>query len=244
MQSQECDTIVLGVMDYREADKIVTLFTLTHGKVKGLARNAKRSRKRFGGALEPFARLHLQLTLKEGLATLNGADIVSVYSHIRLDLAKIAHAAYACELVDHLVPEGEANPRLFRLLIAYLEHLDRADHNPSDRRFFEANLLKVLGYQPELTRCTSCDADLTGIRQLRFSPVLGGVLCNGCGKTGPLVSADTISMLAKTLATGRFGVLRFSAEGLTEAGFILDASIAGHLTRPLKSLSFMEQVSC
>lgn len=244
MHNTELDAVILGVMDYREADKIVTIFALEQGKLKGLARNAKKSRQRFGGALEPFARLHLQVTLKEGLSTLNSADVVDVFPHIRTDLARITHAAYACELVEQLVPEGETNARLFRLLIAYLEHLDRFPHDPSDRRFFEANLLKVLGYQPELARCASCDADLAPMPQLRFSPSHDGILCSTCGRTGRIVSSETISMLIRSLTTGKFGLVRFSPEGLAEASAILDTAIACHLTRPLKSLAFMEQVSC
>src|SRR5689334_22172887 len=124
MVTRVFEAVVLGVMDYAEADKIVTLFTMEHGKLKGLARNAKRSRKRFGGALEPFALLHLQLTPKVGLATLNGADVINVFPHIRQDLTKIVHASYACELVEQLAAEGGQNQRLFRLLTAYLGYLD------------------------------------------------------------------------------------------------------------------------
>lgn len=244
MHNAEMDAVVLGVMDYGEADKIVTLFSLEYGKLKGLARNAKKSRKRFGGALEPFARLRLQLRLKEGLSTLGGADVVDVFPHIRTDLGKIAHAAYACELVEQLAAEGEQNPRLFRLVAAYLEHLDRSPQDPSDRRFFEANLLKVLGYQPEFTRCAVCDGDLAHATHLRFSPSLGSILCSSCGKTGRPVSRETVSLLIRSLATGRFGAVRFPPEELAEAGAILDATIAGHQIRPLKSLAFMEQVSC
>jgi DNA repair protein RecO (recombination protein O) len=231
-------------MDYGEADKIVTIFALEQGKLKGLARNAKKSRKRFGGALEPFARLRLQLTVKEGLSTLNSADVVDVFPHIRTDLAKITHAAYACELVEQLVPEGEVNARLFRLLIAYLEHLDRSPHDPSDRRFFEANLLKVLGYQPELTRCPCCDGELATVPQLRLAPSGTGIFCGACARTGRSVSRETISLLCRSLATGRFGLVNFPPECLAEAGAILDSALACHLTRPLKSLAFMEQVSC
>ncbi|WP_243372637.1 DNA repair protein RecO [Geotalea sp. SG265] len=244
MQSIELDAVVLGVMDYGEADKIVTLFALEQGKLKGLARNAKKSRKRFGGALEPFARLRLQVTLKDGLSTLNGADVINVFPHIRTELGKISHAAYACELVEQLVAEGETNTRLFRLLTAYLEHLDRVPQDASDRRFFEANLLKVLGYQPELARCACCDGELAAMQQLRLAPSGTGILCGSCARTGRPVSSDTISLLIRSLSTGRFGLVRFPPEGLAEAGAILDAAIACHLTRPLKSLAFMEQVSC
>lgn len=150
MKKAEAEAIVLRLTDYGEADRIVTLFTLEQGKLQGVARGAKRSRKRFAGALEPFAHLKLQLHLGTGLVTLSSADIVGIFPGIRSDLTKIGCAAYACELVERLTPDEEPNPRLFRLLYCYLERLDQVPPSPSDRRFFAVNLLKILGYQPEL----------------------------------------------------------------------------------------------
>lgn len=150
MKTSETQGIVLRLTDYGEADRIVSLFTLEHGKLQGIARGAKRSRKRFGGALDPFAHLKLQVSHGPGLATLLSADIVGIFAGIRGDLTKIGCAAYACELVERLTPDEEVNPRLFRLLYCYLERLDQAPPVPSDRRFFAVNLLKILGYQPDL----------------------------------------------------------------------------------------------
>jgi DNA repair protein RecO (recombination protein O) len=150
MRKVETEAILLRLTDYGEADRIVTAFTLDHGKLQGIARGAKRSRKRFAGALDPFAHLKLQLQLGNGLATLLCADIIGIFPGIRSDLAGIGTAAYACELVDRLTPDEEPNPRLFRLLHCYLQQLDSAPLSPSDRRFFAVNLLKILGYQPEL----------------------------------------------------------------------------------------------
>jgi DNA repair protein RecO (recombination protein O) len=150
MKKAEAEAIVLRLTDYGEADRIVSLFTLEQGKLQGIARGAKRSRKRFAGALDPFAHLKLQLQFGPGLATLLSADIVGIFPGIRSDLAKIGTAAYACELVERLTPDEEPSPRLFRLLYCYLQRLDTAPLSPSDRRFFAVNLLKILGYQPEL----------------------------------------------------------------------------------------------
>ncbi|WP_224961098.1 DNA repair protein RecO [Geomonas subterranea] len=150
MKNTEVEGIVLRLTDFGEADRIVTLFTLEQGKMQGVARGAKRSKKRFAGALEPFAHLKVQLHLGTGLTTLSNADIVGIFPGIRADLARIGCAAYACELVERLTPEDEPAPRLFRLLYCYLERLNDAPASPSDRRFFAVNLLKILGYQPEL----------------------------------------------------------------------------------------------
>ena len=184
MDTCRCEAIVLGVIDYREADKIVTLFTLEHGKLKGVARGAKRSVRRFGGCLEPFALLTVQLSLKAGLARLDGADVRTIHPRIRTDLQKIGYAGYACEAVDLLLPEGLANPRLFRLLSAYLERLDSAPPAPSDRRFFQINLLNILGYRPDLDYCSSCGAELSGHPGGCHAGPEGVLLCGRCGRGG------------------------------------------------------------
>ena len=159
MRESKCEAVILAVMDYGEADRIVTFFTREHGKIKGIARGAKKSRKRFGGALEVFARLSLQIVLQEGLSRLHGVDVITIFPHVREDLSKIGYAGYACELVDRLLPEAQANTRLFRLLVSYLEHLDAAPCCEEDRRFFEVNLLNIIGYRPPLEYCTQCGVE-------------------------------------------------------------------------------------
>ncbi|UFS68848.1 DNA repair protein RecO [Geomonas sp. RF6] len=151
MRKTACEAIVLRITDYGEADRIVSFFTREEGRLSGIARGAKRSRRRFGGALEPFAHLGLQLKIPySGLTSIESADVVTIHPGIRVDLSQIGCAAYACELVERFTPEGEANPRLFRLLSSYLERLDSAPPSPSDRRLFTVNFLKILGYQPPL----------------------------------------------------------------------------------------------
>src|SRR5512138_1226919 len=131
MRSVSDDALIIGLMDYRESDKIVTFFTRDHGRISGVARGAKRSVKRFGGALELFSRLTLNFIPAEGLVAVHDVDPVTIYPHIRATLEGIAHAGYACELVAAMAPERMANQRLFRLLAAYLEQLDRYPASPS-----------------------------------------------------------------------------------------------------------------
>lgn len=242
MEICRCEAILLGGTDYREADRIVTLFTLEHGKLKGVARGAKRSARRFGGVLEPFARLTVQLALTGGLVRIDGADAATIHPRIREDLLKIGYAGYACEAADLLLPEGLPNPRLFRLLCAYLERLDAAPPSASDRRFFEANLLNVLGYRPSLVSCASCGADLASAPAGRHAGPSGGLLCGRCGRGGRAVSPGTIKLIETSLRSGRFGAVIFSPAELAEAGSILDPAIAGHVSHPLKSLAFLREI--
>ena len=241
MESCRCEAILLCVADYGEADRLVTLFTLEHGKLRGLAKGAKRSLRRFGGILEPFARLTVQIAVKSGLSRLIGADAATIFPRIREDLLKIGYAGYACEAADLLLPEGLPNPRLFRLLAAYLEHLDQAPPSPSDRRFFEMNLLNIMGYRPALGQCASCGISLATL-PIRHAGTAGGLLCNRCGHGNRVVSAGTVNLLEASLGTGRFGAVKFSPAELVEAGSILDPAIGSHVSRPFKALAFLGEM--
>jgi len=241
MESCVCEAILLAVADYGESDRLVTLFTLEHGKLRGIAKGAKKSLRRFGGCLEPFARLSVQITITSGLSRLTGADVATIYPRIREDLLKIGYAGYACEAVDLLLPEGFANPRLFRLLTVYLEHLDCAPPEASARRCFEINFLNILGYRPEFNRCATCGSALANAVQ-RFAGAAGDLLCGRCGRGGRGVSLDTVTHLEAALRTGRFGAISFTETELAEAGYILDPALAAHVGRPFKSLDFLKEM--
>ncbi len=239
MRADQFEAIVLTARDYGEADKIVVLFTREHGKIVCIARSAKRSRKRFGGSLEVFARLRPQILLKEGLSRLESTDLITVFPHIRENLAKIGYAGYACELVDRLLPEAQPSARVYRLLVSYLEYLDSNPALADDRRFFEVNLLNILGYRIPLENCNQCGAELDPTAEIRYRPQTGGIFCGPCGRSGQKISHQTVSLLNKAMNTGSFGKIRFPGDLLREAGDILDTAIATHLNRPLLSLGFL-----
>jgi DNA repair protein RecO (recombination protein O) len=233
------EAVVIGLIDYRETDRIVSLFSREHGKINGIARGARKSVKRFGGALELFARLSINFLPGESLATIREVDIRTIYPQIRASLAGIAHAGYAAELVAALAPERYPNQRVFRLLTAYLEHLELAPAAPSDRHFFEMNLLNILGYRPPLENCAGCGADLAHCGGLWSARTGHGIYCQSCATGGKRLSAAAVSLLRQTLTTGRFGQIDFSREALDETAEFLHDFIAAHIHRPLKSLAFL-----
>src|SRR4051812_45989074 len=133
MHVEKLHALVLFSLDYGEADRIVTLFTLEHGRLKVYARGARKSRKRFGAALESFARIDAMVAIKDGLSGIQQAEIHSIYTSIRSSLSRIGHALYACELVDAITPEGQPLPRLYRLLAAYLDRLEESEPMGEDK---------------------------------------------------------------------------------------------------------------
>jgi DNA repair protein RecO (recombination protein O) len=240
MQSEKLQAFVLSSLDYGDSDRIVSLFSLEYGRIKGFARGARKSRKRFGPALEPFARIDVQARIKEGLSGLQQADIVSIYPRIRADLGCIAHALYACELVDAITPEGHPIPRLYRLLAAYLDRLETKAAVEADRRFFEINLLNILGYRPSLETCTRCDAPFGDAgAQMQEG---GELACRFCAAGDRPMSGITLKMLQSCLGTGTFGLIVFPPEALEQAAALLDTAISAHTGRRLKSLEFLNQV--
>jgi len=151
MKSEQCQAIVLSTLDYGESDRIVSLFSLELGRIKAFAKGARASRKRFGGMLEPANRLELTLQLRhDGLSRLERVEATHCHPGLRSSLDALALALYGCELVEALTPEGHPLPRLYRLLTTLLEHLDQGTPSEADRRFFEINLLNILGYRPPL----------------------------------------------------------------------------------------------
>ena len=241
MHPEKLQSFVLSALDYGDNDRIVSLFTLEQGRIKAFARGARKSRKRFGPALEPFARIDVQARLREGLSTLQQADIISVYPAIRTDLARIAHAIYVCELVDMITPEGHPIPRLYRLVSTYLDRLETTVALEADRRFFEINVLNILGYRPSLETCSRCDSPIAETGAVLQEG--GQTVCRLCSSHGPPISATSLKTLAACLKTGSFGLVVFSEETLQQAARLLDSSIAAHCGRQLKSLEFLSMTS-
>ena len=240
MNLETLQAFVLSNSDYGESDRIVSLFTLEHGRLKGFARGARNSRKRFGPALETFARIHLQLNHKEGLCSLRSADVITLYPGIRGELSAIAHGLYACELVECLTPEGQPLPRLYRLLATYLERLDSGNVDDADRRFFEINLLNILGYRPSLEGCSRCGSDFGEHGALMQQG--GELVCRFCAATGRRMTPSSLKGLGSCLNTSRFGGVAFDEDALQTAGILLDESLATHSARKLKSLEFLQQM--
>ena len=240
MRSEKLQSFVLSSLDYGDSDRIVSLFSLEHGRIKAFARGARKSRKRFGPALEPFARIVIQAHIKEGLSSLQQADIISIYPAIRADLARIAHALYACELVDVITPEGHPIPRLYRLLAAYLERLETTAAIEDDRRFFEINLLNILGYRPSLETCSRCDAPFEDAGAVLQEG--GEAVCRFCSAGGRPLAPAALTTLAACLKTGTFGQIHFPPDVLRQAGGLLSDAISAHTGRRLKSLEFLQQI--
>jgi DNA repair protein RecO (recombination protein O) len=179
------EAVVLRSMRYGEADRILHLYTPHRGRVGAIAKGVRRARSRFGGRLEPFFRLQIELHEGRGeLLTVTGAHTVDAHARLRSSARALDAAARACDAVGRLFETSEPHPGVFNLLCRQLALLDeRAGEvagSASARAgalAFRLKLLVAAGLAPQLGACASCGEHdhLVG-----FSGAAGGVVCGAC----------------------------------------------------------------
>jgi len=177
MALKESEAIVLRTYPLREADLLVTLFTRLEGKVRGVARSAKRSKRRFGGALEPLTLVRVYYEDRERLelARLDLCDVLESPLASEVTYPRSVALAHVAELLDELLPEREANDAVFRLALAVLNGLRGADvWLPVT--YFELWMTRLMGYLPDLAECTACGRTLNGSRAF-FHALSDGLMC-------------------------------------------------------------------
>lgn len=235
------DAIVLSTVDYGEADRIVTLFTRGRGRLSAFAAGARKSKRRFAGALEPGTRLRAQLVERRGdTFRLDGADVQAAFHHLRDELALIARALYALELCRELTQDHQPHEALFADLTDYLQALHDKRAGPTSLLKFELDALEHAGFRPSFTPCVLCGGPLSG--RCAFDPSHGGVVCDRCFGRVPNALGITpeLSLALAGLQDGQRTplepVLRAQARRL------LNAFVAHHLGRRLKAVEFMETV--
>jgi len=235
--------VVLRTVDYGERDRIATLFSRERGKLSAFARGARASRRRFGGALEPFTLLSVEVSERGGdLWGLEDAAVERGFGNLRLDLARIACGSYAVELARELVRDAEPHEELFDALVAYLVLLDDGPAQPWDLRRFELDALRAAGLQPSLVDCARCGRP-AGDGPARFDPLQGGVLCAPCAATGGTgtrpVGAGTLGALRRLQRGEPAGAGQAEA---VEARGLLGSCVEIHLGKRLQSRRFLDEV--
>jgi DNA repair protein RecO (recombination protein O) len=241
MERFEETAVVLSTLDYADADRLVTLFTRSHGKLTAFAIGARKSKRRFAGALQPFTLLRAQLVERRGdTFRLDAADVQEAFHRIRDDLPRIARALYCLELCRELVRDREPHPALFALLVDYLHLLDQSAAGPTSVIAFELGALAQAGLMPRFDQCALCGRPPGS--QPRFDPDHGGAVCSGCSHRarGAIpVSAQLVRSMRAIQAGER---LPLPAAERQKARELLNTFIAHHLGRQLRSVAFMTQV--
>jgi DNA repair protein RecO (recombination protein O) len=182
--SYRSEAVVLRHSDLGEADRLLVLFTREAGKVRAVAKGARKIRSRKAGHLEPFTRVMLQLARAREFPIVTQAETIDAYLPIRENLVLTGYAAYTVELLDRFTFEEGENRALFNLLADTLARLAYEPTPWTAVRYYELRLLDLTGFRPELFTCTGCGAEIRPQEQF-FSAISGGVLCPECGLNHP-----------------------------------------------------------
>ena len=185
MQRVTTPAVLMRKLAYGEFDYIITFLTRDVGKIGAIAKSAKKSTKRFAGALELFTHLELVLSRRgrEGLFYLQEVSIKKPFEGLRTDWLKTAYASYWVELVDRWSEKERKLEPIYSLLLSLLSMLDRDDYLPDALSIlFQMRFLGLIGLQPDLERCLRCRIPLNRLEgvHLHFALEKGGVVCSRC----------------------------------------------------------------
>jgi DNA repair protein RecO (recombination protein O) len=177
MALKESEAIVLRAYPLRESDLLVTLFTRLEGKVKGVARAAKKSKRRFGGALEPltYVRAFYDDRERQELARLDSCEVIESPMASEVTYERSVALAHVAELLDQLMPDREASDAVFRLSLAVIAEL-RGPALWMPLTYFELWMTRLMGFLPELTECVVCGRSLEGERAF-WHALADGLMC-------------------------------------------------------------------
>src|SRR5579872_6019874 len=177
MPLKESEAIVLRTYPFRESDLLVTLFTRAEGKIRGAARAAKKSRRRFGGALEPltYVKLTFEDRERQELARLDACEVFDSPLTSEVSYPRAVALGHVAELMDELLPDREANDAVFRLALSVLAGL-RGPDIWLPVTYFELWMTRLMGYLPEFGECIVCGRSLNGSRAY-FHALADGLFC-------------------------------------------------------------------
>ncbi len=227
--------VVLRTIRLGEADRIVTLMTEQHGKVRAVAKGVRRTTSKFGSRLEPLS--HVALLGWQGrgdLDTINQVEVIDTFRPVREDLDRMSAAMSMLEVVDQIGQERHGNPRLYEMLVGAMGAL--AGHNsPMVAPAFFLKVLALEGSEPVLEVCVSCGEEDTEAL-VAFDLVEGGVLCRNC-RRGRALSPGGLDLLRRTLGGGLAGVLAEPRSPITdEVTALATEAMEAHLDRRLRSV--------
>lgn len=247
MAKFETEAVVLKQFDLGESDRLITLYTKEKGKVKAVARGARKGNKSRSGLVLPFSHHHFSLYKGRSLAKINHIESIAMNSKLREDLDYMAYASVAAEYIERAGLEYEADQALFSLLALILEYMNKAEKNELlfYLTVFEAKLLLLLGVKPEIENCTVCGKklDLKGFTAVGVKE--GGSICRECLAQAESdyrdFSLNQMRALYKIIFA-KISLLKAEqfSESLTEKLMELtEKFLAYHLDLNPKSLSFL-----
>jgi DNA repair protein RecO (recombination protein O) len=232
--------VVLRTIRLGEADRIVTLLTQGHGKVRAVAKGVRKTKSRFGGRLEPTSHVAVLLYSGRELDIVTQVERLEHYRAIREDLDRLARATALLEASDQVAQERQPNPRLYEMLVGALRAVAMSDAPLLVPAYFW-KLLSLEGFHPVLDRCVACGSAES---LSRFDLDRGGVVCPRCGDGGrpARLSPAALELVRLLLGGGMAEALNRPAGPATaEVERLATRAVEHHLERRLRSVHLLDR---
>jgi DNA repair protein RecO (recombination protein O) len=236
--------VVFGSFPLGESDRVVSFFSRDFGRLRGVARSARRMRSKFGGALELFTLGQLVFfdTGRSDLVRIDHFDVAHPFASVREDLGRLGEAAWVVEVVARTTGERDRQPALYGLLVRALRSLEASTRPARVAVCFGVRCLDLLGHRPRLDRCVECGRAYPFARPAWTE---GGVVCEDCRP-----GADAIPIAPATVAAfvrlRRLGWEQAVATPIGRPGPELRAVLDTHLSRligqPTRSGRFLREM--
>lgn len=247
--------VVLKTTPLRESDLLVVLYTATHGRVAAVARGARKSQRRFAGALQllVLGRYQLGRRPRGELWGLDGAEVEREFTQLASDVFAVAHASYVAEVVAGLLPAEMPDPHVLDLIVAFWESLAEGGPSPAALRVVELELLDVAGHKPALDACAACGETALELGAM-FDPTRGGAICKRCAATSRAAGVrplepGTLAYLRAVAGAGSPSAARaldshpsVTTADRTAARDALVAMVTSLVGKPLKSLEYIAKL--
>lgn len=247
MKIVETEAIVLYTRDYGESDRLISFYTRTGGRLTGIAKGARRSRKRFVHTFEPGSLVQLGYRERRSLVWIETCRLMEPHLALRAEIDRWLFSALVSEIVLELVPEGDAQEDLFFLLSQTLSQL-AGDKDPLNViLIFAVRFLDGMGYLAAMESCSVCRRDLRASTHWCWRMDQGRLTCiPHCTRQGGSLVLDLGTLVlirqVRQLPLDRIWRLRFTQERkLNLFGALMDW-IQGHIHKELKSLRLLHQV--
>lgn len=249
------DAVLLRKIEYGDHDFIISFLTRSQGKISVIAKNAKKSVRRFSGALDLFSLNHIQCVFpkknKDGLIILSQADLENPFVNIRYDVFKTAYASFWVELIYLWLEENKIQSDLYDLLLFSLNALNSGTLSGEVASLlFQIRFMSITGFSPNIEMCDACKTpvDFIDQKKIRFDFKEGRIICQNCAKKsskyGMTVSKGTLKQLywINNTDVSRADRIKFSSFAVKEGEMVLEAFIPFHIGREFRSLKFLRRL--
>lgn len=187
MDRETSAAVVLRVKDLGESDLLVSFFARVHGRLRAVAKGARRSRRRFVNCLDVLCLAELQYSRRPGgkPGFLHSGRLLEPHARIRTDFERLSRASYMVELLEILFPWEVAEPEAFDLLRQSLQTLDAATSGAAITILYTFRIMALGGYAIRFDRCFRCGRIYRGVGPAIYHAEQGTVTCQACARPSP-----------------------------------------------------------